>query len=109
MNDELYHYGVKGMKWGVRRSLKKIRSDIRKRAASHKRERMWTDKYRNRHSLSDRELSAAINRLRLENEFKSLAKQAKRNIISEIGDDAKNLLRESGKRYAKSKILKGGL
>lgn len=35
-NEELYHYGVKGMKWGVRRSIQK-----RAIAAATAKKRMW--------------------------------------------------------------------
>lgn len=68
-SNELQHYGVKGMKWGVRKAVK-TRSD------SAKRERSWKKQYRDRGKMSDDELRNVVNRLRLENEFAKLSGQA---------------------------------
>ena len=38
-NYELYHYGVKGMKWGVRKSVKNAVSGIRKRVKAKRKEK----------------------------------------------------------------------
>ena len=65
----IQHYGVKGMKWGVRKAVK-TRSD------SAKRERSWKKQYRDRGKMSDDELRNVVNRLRLENEFAKLSGQA---------------------------------
>ena len=66
------HYGVKGMKWGIRRA----REEIRSRSQSAKRERSWKTQYRSRETMTNEELTAAINRLQLENQFAKLAGEA---------------------------------
>lgn len=64
---DLYHHGVKGQKWGVRRKLTQ-------KSESRKREKSWNDKYEKRRDMSTKDLEATVKRLRLENEFGRLVK-----------------------------------
>lgn len=81
METELYHYGIKGMKWGVRRYQNK---DGTRTAAGKKRERMSADDrvkeqrkiaVKNRRTMSDADLDKQINRLKKEKQFKELAQE----------------------------------
>lgn len=86
MDSILEHYGVKGMRWGIRKSrvktgsrssskraARKAATVARKKAnaASRKTGAAWNKKYSYRSSMSDRDLKRAVERLRLENEFGS--------------------------------------
>lgn len=68
----LEHAGVKGMKWGRRKARVKIKGQ-----SSRAREKSWNKKYKNRSSMSDSDLQRNVNRLRLENDFKRLTKEAR--------------------------------
>ena len=74
MNNEIYHYGVLGMKWGRRRHQNKdgILTAAGKaiRNAQIKKERKSDSK--NRRLLSDQELKQKIERLKLEKQLKEL-------------------------------------
>ena len=67
MDNTLYHHGVKGMRWGIRRD--------RKQSAYH-------EDYRKAHnkksfkSMSDQELRSVNNRLQMESQYKHLTKKA---------------------------------
>lgn len=76
--NELTHYGIKGMKWGVRRTPEQLgRSQERKRIRAEdkaiKKERKKTSK--NRRLLSDEDLQLAVGRLQTEKKLKDLTEQ----------------------------------
>lgn len=74
MDNELMHYGVKGMKWGV------IRGKLTGRSATQVRKddvikRARKKDMKNRRRLSDADIQKRINRLKMEKELKSLTKE----------------------------------
>lgn len=75
-SDFIEHFGIKGMKWGFRKS-RSAKSRAKRRARNSARtSAKWKKKYQNRASMSDKDIRKATERLRLENDF---AEQIKRN------------------------------
>lgn len=121
-NNELIHWGVKGMKWGVRRyqnkdgSLtpagKKRLSRIDKKAERDN----WSEdatsaakiKTKRVRQMSNAELKKLNERMRLENEYRNLSKQrtsAGKKLVNEILAGA---AKDTAKSYV-SKYMKQGV
>lgn len=73
---ELYHYGIKGMKWGVRRSDAQL-SAARGRKSSGDAQVVDQRKkdLSNRRTMSTDDIKRRIERLKLEREFKQLTQE----------------------------------
>lgn len=81
MNNELYHYGILGMKWGVRRFQNKdgsLTSRGKSRKKSKESDIPAHEDYSKAHnkksvkSMSDAELRARLNRLQMEKNYQTL-------------------------------------
>lgn len=103
--DILKHHGVRGMRWGVRKSrpssvTKSSQGTLKKPSLSKEskdREKSWRTKYKKRGTMSNTQLKAQVDRLRLESEFKRLSTEVNKNnqtrgqrLISQFKDNTIN-------------------
>lgn len=96
MDDDqhLEHYGVRGMKWGVR-----------KRSAKEEKERARRFKaVKNRRTLSDKEIKERIDRIQAEKKLKQLVEED----LTPGRAAAKRILSDSGQKVARNAAAGAG-
>lgn len=102
MANELYHHGILGMRWGVRRTPEQLghRTNnsqvVRKRTTSDSAGTKGSSSggvKKTTHMMTDEELRSAINRLQLEKQYKDLTKTevsaGKKWVMSVLSDGTK--------------------
>lgn len=96
MNNYLKHYGVLGMKWGVRRkrtsTISTTNSTSRKKSVSE---------------LSDEELKRIINRHNLEKQYKQITAKQKSAGAKFVTDVVSNAAKQTATTYTAKYMAKG--
>lgn len=109
---EFYHHGVKGMKWGVRRTPAQLghKTGTKKKTSKKQTSSKPKSKAKSISEMSDQEIRDRINRLRLENDLKSLSPQKisrGRSVVNTIAKDmALPAAKEIGQQLIKSGMAK---
>ena len=118
MNDQIVHYGIKGMRWGIRRTeaqLARARGELHSTQKSSKttggifskkKKKVKTEEPKKTQKkiseMSDEELRARINRLQLEKQYRDLSpKQVskgrafyEKNIAPALNETVKNIAKD---------------
>lgn len=95
VSDFLQHYGVKGMQWGKKKNP--ASSD-----AAASRTVRTTAKKKGVHTVSNKDLQTAIERMRLEQDFKRLKVNERPAVTRWIS----SMLLEAGKREVQARVAK---
>lgn len=90
LDDVLAHYGVKGMKWGVRKSRSAPRGPASEDHARASAAKAKAKSHGGTHALSNKELQDIVNRMNLEQQYSRL--NPKKNPV------------KSGERYVKEAL-----
>lgn len=114
-NNTLTHYGVKGMKWGVRRSSARLGNAIRtaKQRRSQNSSEYHHEDHKKAHSsksvksMSDKELRERINRLQMEKQYSQLTRRDK--LIGEkfVKGVLTNAAQQTTSKYVSKYMSKG--
>lgn len=101
-NNTLAHYGVKGMKWGVRRASARSGNKKSKKTLSQDKKKKLAMKkdVKNRRLLSEGEIRKKVEHLRLEKQLKDLTEESiapGRKFVSDV-------LSSSGRKVAGSLV-----
>lgn len=104
--DYLYHYGVKGMKWGVRKD--KVKTSVAKRRSQNKQIRAIKKKRRQadrlRSTLPEKELDSRIKRLEKEERLHNLTK----NNVNRGRTETNKILKRVGTTLATTALIGAG-
>lgn len=108
-DSDIMHFGVLGMKWGVRRKKNSISRKEQKKRANKKTSRDYNEteflRKRKVKSLSNAQLKKAITRMQLEQQYKQLSKND-RSKLQKIGEKFLNDLMTSSTQIAVNTISK---
>ena len=103
IDDFLAHYGVKGMKWGVRRGI--VKSGKERTSREDKVRAKRKDAKRRRQVLSDKDLDGLVKRLEQEKKLKALLDED----LSPGRTVAKKLLSNAGTKVAGTVLAGAGV
>lgn len=104
MENKLYHFGIKGMKWGIRRYQNK---DGSLTSAGKKRYSDSSSVNDGIKDLTDQELRDRINRLNLEKQYRDLTTPSGQKQVSRGKQFVTSVLETSGKNIATQLVTYG--
>lgn len=115
MSEELRHYGVLGMKWGIRRTPEQLGHKPKGNSISSETSKQKTaakPKTKSISDMTDEELRQRIQRMNMEEQYANLAARAKDRNTSALKKMASNALESLGRKgfdyavqYAADKIF----
>lgn len=104
-NQELCHYGVLGMKWGVRRRRSTIKKSSNKTNSDPKESKV--KKKKSVSELSDTELRQAINRIQMEKQLAQLTAKEKSAGAKFVTDVLSGAAKKTATDYTAKYMAKG--
>lgn len=111
-NCELLHYGILGMKWGVRRTPEQLARARGKPASSSSKSDTKKTTKKKASEMSDEELNKAVRRLQLEKQYRDLnpetVSRGKKFVDTLMKQVIVPAATEAGKQVLKDYLVKAG-